>query len=72
MSGGFRGSKLLRDFGTDEKSDVKIGIYEGRYGPYIKFGKKNITLPEERRTGEAIEKLQLEEVMEIVKNSGKL
>ena len=51
---------------------MKIGIYEGRYGPYIKFGKKNITLPEEQRTGEAIEKLQLEEVMEIVKNSGKV
>ncbi len=67
-----RGSKLLRDLGTDEKSGMKIGIYEGRYGPYIKFGKKNITLPEERRTGEAIEKLQLSEAMEIVKNSGKV
>jgi len=67
-----RGSKLLRDLGTDEQSGMKIAIYEGRYGPYIKFGKKNITLPEERRTGEAIEKLQLSEAMEIVKNSGKV
>ncbi|MBU8913245.1 MAG: type I DNA topoisomerase [Spirochaetales bacterium] len=67
-----RGSKLLRDLGTDEQSGMKIAIYEGRYGPYIKFGKKNITLPEERRTGEAIEKLQLSEAMEIVKKSGKV
>ncbi|MCK4516783.1 MAG: DNA topoisomerase I, partial [Spirochaetaceae bacterium] len=67
-----RGSKLIRDLGTDEKSGMKIGIYEGRYGPYIKFGKKNITLPEEQRTGEAIEKLQLSEAMEIVRNSGKV
>ena len=67
-----RGSKLLRDLGTDEKSGLKIAIYEGRYGPYIKFGKKNITLPEEQRTGEAIEKIQLSEALEIVKKSGKV
>jgi DNA topoisomerase-1 len=67
-----RGSKLLRDIGTDEKSGNRIAVYEGRYGPYIKFGKKNITLPEERRSGEAIEKIQLSDAMEIIKNSGKV
>ncbi|MEE8441907.1 MAG: type I DNA topoisomerase [Spirochaetia bacterium] len=67
-----RGSKLLRDLGRDEPSGMKIAVYEGRYGPYIKFGKKNITLPEDQRTGEAIEKLQLSDAMEIVKKSGKV
>jgi DNA topoisomerase I len=67
-----RGSKLLKELGTDEKSGNKIGVYEGRYGPYIKFDKKNITLPEDKRTPEAIEKLQLADAMEIIKNSGKV
>lgn len=67
-----RGSRVLKDLGTDQNSGNKVGIYDGRYGPYIKFGKKNITLPEEKRSKEAIEAIALEEAMEIVKKSGKV
>jgi DNA topoisomerase-1 len=67
-----RGSRMIREIGSDAKTDTKIAIYEGRYGPYIKFGKKNITLPEDKRSADAIEKLSLDDAMEIVKNSGKV
>jgi DNA topoisomerase-1 len=67
-----RGSRVIREIGTDEASGNAVAVYDGRYGPYIKFGKKNITLPEDRRSPEAIGKLELSEAMEIVRNSGKL
>ncbi len=65
------GSKLIKEVGSDEASGKKIAIYEGKYGPYIKFGTKNITLPEQHRSEEAIEKIDLDSAMAIVKNSGK-
>jgi DNA topoisomerase-1 len=65
-------SKLLRDLGTEGASGKKVAVYDGRFGPYIKFGSKNITLPEDRRSSEEIEKLDLKSAMEIVKKSGKV
>lgn len=63
-------SRVLKDLGSD--SGNKIAIHDGKYGPYIKYGKKNITLPKEKRTTEAIEKIELAEAIEIAKSSGKL
>jgi DNA topoisomerase I len=60
------GSRVLRDFGKDEKLGKKLAIYDGKYGPYIKLGTKNIRLPDEKREEAAIEKLSVEEVREIV------
>lgn len=60
------GAKILRDLGQDPKKKRKITIYDGKYGPYIKAGTKNFSLPDELRTPEAIEKLTLEQVLEIV------
>ena len=65
------GSRVLRDLGTDGDSGRKLAVYDGRFGPYIKFGSKNITLPEELRTPEAIEKMDLSQAMSIVRRSGK-
>ena len=43
-------------------------IYDGRYGPYIKAGTKNYSLPDEYRSAEQIESLTLEQVNEIIKS----
>jgi DNA topoisomerase-1 len=68
---GRRGSKVLKDLGTDPRSNKKVAVYDGKYGPYIKFGTKNISLPDEKREQEEIEKLSLETAMEIVASSSK-
>ena len=65
-------TKVLKDFGTDPDSGKKVAIHDGRYGPYIKVGTKNITLPEDKRTPEEIEKIDVAMAMKIAKDSGKL
>jgi len=60
-------SQVLRDFGRDEVLGKKLAVYSGRYGPYIKAGTKNVALPKEKKEQEAIDKLTVEEVREIVK-----
>ena len=61
--------ELPRTLGQYQDEEVVVGI--GKYGPYIKYGKTNITLPKEHRTSEAIEKLGLNEALEIIRASGK-
>jgi DNA topoisomerase-1 len=63
-------SRLLKDLGTDRGK--KVAIHDGKYGPYIKIGTKNITLPEEKRSKEEIEKIDLQTAVQIAKDSGKL
>ncbi|MFP4212213.1 MAG: type I DNA topoisomerase [Alkalispirochaeta sp.] len=67
---GRRGAKILKDFGQDPKKKRKIAIHDGRYGPYIKAGTKNYSLPEEFRSPEAIEDLTMEQVTEIINGKG--
>ncbi|MCF6334384.1 MAG: DNA topoisomerase I, partial [Spirochaetales bacterium] len=65
-----RGSRtILKDFGTQGGNKVSLSVVDGRYGPYIKYGKKNIKLPDDKKENSIIEKLTLEEVMVIVKNA---
>jgi len=47
----------------DEEPDIKV--LEGRYGPYIKAGKKNVKIPKDKEASE----LTLEEVRELVANA---
>jgi len=61
------GSQVLRDFGMDEVLGKKVAVYNGRYGPYIKAGTKNVALPKEKKEQESIDKLTIEEVRELVK-----
>lgn len=61
-----RGSSLIRELGEYEKK--KVSLYNGKYGPYIKFGSKNISLPDEHKSDEALEKLNLEQVSAIIKS----
>ena len=61
------GSTVLKDFTGDKKTSLTI--IDGRYGPYIKYGKKNIKLPDEKKDKNIIEALTVEEVMAIVKDA---
>ena len=45
-----RGSTLIKELGAHPKSKKKIGIYEGKYGQYLKMGTKNFGLPKETDT----------------------
>lgn len=46
--GGGRGApEPLKDLGAHPESGEKVVILKGRYGPYIKYAGKNITLPNE-------------------------
>lgn len=57
-----RKSSVLQDLGTHPETNDTIRIMDGRYGPYIKYGKKNIKLPKEKVPG----KVTLEEALEII------
>jgi DNA topoisomerase-1 len=62
----------VKDLGTDaQNNNRKVSVYDGKYGFYIKYGSKNIRLPEEKKNKEAIEKMSLEEALEIVRSSKK-
>ena len=56
---------VLKNFGKDDK-DVTIAIYSGRYGAYIKYGKKNIGLPKKYKKDNAYESLTLEQIKKII------
>ncbi|MFW5693581.1 MAG: type I DNA topoisomerase [Alkalispirochaeta sp.] len=67
---GRRGATLLKDLGQDPKKKRKVAVYDGRYGPYIKAGTKNYSLPDDKRSPEAIEQLTMEDVQEIIASKG--
>jgi DNA topoisomerase-1 len=56
-----KGSKEpLKTLGQHDKKDVNI--FDGRYGPYIKYGKDNIKIPKEKD----MDSLTLEEAIELI------
>lgn len=64
-SRGRQRSKLIRELGEFEKK--KVALYDGKYGPYIKYGTKNISLPDDQKTEEALKALTIEEAGKIIK-----
>ncbi|HXH32092.1 MAG TPA: type I DNA topoisomerase [Bacteriovoracaceae bacterium] len=66
-----RGGKVLKDFGLVAKLKKKVSILDGKYGPYIKLGTKNITLPEDKRDHKVIESMSEAELASIVLAAGK-
>jgi DNA topoisomerase-1 len=64
-----RGSTLITDFGRDHKLKKKVAVYNGKYGPYIKVGTKNVSLPEDHKTEEAAGKLKLDQVIKIIEDA---
>jgi DNA topoisomerase-1 len=63
---GRKSSKVLKDLGTHPEDEKKVVLYDGKYGPYIKYGTKNISLPDDKKTKEEAEKLELAEVVKII------
>ncbi|MCA1754213.1 MAG: hypothetical protein LC641_05855 [Spirochaeta sp.] len=65
-------SKVLKDLGTEPTGkNRKIAIYDGKYGPYIKVGTKNVGLPENDRDAKSIENMTVTRALEIIKESAK-
>ncbi|MFE1743764.1 type I DNA topoisomerase [Coleofasciculus sp. H7-2] len=50
----------LRELGTHPADGEPVNIYDGPYGPYIKHGKTNASVPE----GESVEGLTMEKALE--------
>ncbi|MBK97538.1 MAG: DNA topoisomerase I [Balneola sp.] len=57
-----RSSSELYDLGNFPDTDNPIKIMNGRYGPYIKYGKKNIGLPK----GKQPEDITIEQAIELI------
>ncbi len=64
-------SKVLKELGVDDSNGKAVKIMDGKFGPYIKYGTKNVSLPEKQRAPEEIEKLDLPAALQIVQASGK-
>ncbi|MBD2295023.1 type I DNA topoisomerase [Anabaena sphaerica FACHB-251] len=52
----------LRELGTHPDDDASVNIYDGPYGPYIKHGKTNVSLPE----GQSVETITLSAALELL------
>ncbi len=66
-----RGSKLIKDLGTDPEKGKKLAIYDGKYGPYIKHGSKNIGLPDEQKDPERLAEWTVEDTMRYIAERAK-
>ncbi|MEX0719351.1 MAG: type I DNA topoisomerase [Balneolaceae bacterium] len=62
-----RKSNEIKDLGTHPETEKPIKVMTGRYGPYIKHGKKNISLPKEK----VPEDFTLEEAVQLITEKGK-
>jgi DNA topoisomerase-1 len=68
---GGRSSKskaALRELGNHPESGDPINIYDGPYGPYIKYGKTNVSIPE----GQTVENITLEAALELLNAKTKI
>jgi DNA topoisomerase-1 len=61
-----RGSNEIKDLGKHPDTDKPIKVMTGRYGPYLKHGKKNISLPK----GEAPEDFNMSKAIDLIKEKG--
>ncbi|MCB9095038.1 MAG: type I DNA topoisomerase [Halobacteriovoraceae bacterium] len=66
-----RGAKIYKEFDRHPDTNKKIAIYDGKYGLFIKYGTKNIGIPEALRKSEIIDKWKLKDVVEVINKSGK-
>lgn len=62
-----RSSSAIADLGNHPETDQPIKVMSGRYGPYIKYGKKNISLPK----GTDPEKFSMGDAVRLIDEKGK-
>ncbi len=55
-------AKALRELGPHPEDEQPVNVMDGRYGPYVKHGKINATIPQ----GEDVEKITLERALELI------
>lgn len=60
--GARRSSSEIKGLGKDPESGEEIRVMDGRYGPYLKIGKKNVSLPKEVKP----EEVTLQKAVEII------
>ena len=61
-SGGRRGSQALKELGEHPELGGPVNVMSGRYGPYIKHGKINATLPKDKEP----ETITMEEAVALI------
>ncbi len=57
-----KSKEALRELGLHPEDDAPVNIYDGPYGPYIKHGKTNASIPE----GESVENITLSTAIELL------
>jgi DNA topoisomerase-1 len=57
-----RGNTMLRSLGQHPDDKGAIDLYKGRYGPYIKYNKTNVSLPD----GTSPDDITLEQAIELI------
>lgn len=62
-----RGSSAIADLGNHPETEQPVKVMDGRYGPYIKYGKKNISLPK----GTDPEKFSMGDAVRLIDEKGK-
>ncbi len=60
-----RGSKKLKDLGS--VGGKALAVYSGKYGPYLKHGKKNVSLPKNLQDVQKAQEITKEQAEKIVK-----
>lgn len=60
-------ASTLKEIGKHPENQEPIAVMDGKYGPYIRWGKVNVSLPE----GESPEKLTLKKAVEILSSKAK-
>ena len=61
-SGSSKSKTPLRELGEHPEDKEPVNIYNGPYGPYVKHGKTNASIPE----GESVEDITLEKAIELL------
>ncbi len=56
-------AKPIRELGSHPEDGEPVNIYDGPYGPYIKHGKVNASIPE----GQTVEAISMEEALAALK-----
>ncbi len=61
-----RGAKLYKEFGRHPETNKKCSVYDGKYGLFIKYGTKNVGIPDDKRKEDIIDKWELKDVVEVI------